>query len=301
MKEDCVEDHEGSLDSFDELRQRLEEEERDRPREIIEEPLLATVRYTIEPLEWLIEFADLDQFATSLIERYGLHFDDSRMRPLFEGRTDQPPVDQMLQLTVARGDPIGFKNGMLRIDQPRRTTPIIDLSIGSESVQASVAGSTLEATWIAQQAVELFLDATGVSRSWEDFAKGIQLVGYQTTTRVHLGLNLLDLFSDQFQGFVEKELKDTDSLGAKMGSHAFDPSHQQAEKSMISVVPTVHNIGIHLSSFNKLSGRFEDCQLRFDVMARFQGGQGIITATSELDSTSHTALIRQLRAAVLEQ
>ena len=56
----------------------------------------------------------------------------------------------------------------------------------------------------------------------------------------------------------------------------------------------VQEVKIIVSLFNKVSGRSEECNVRFNVQARPEFGRGIALVITELDSKTHTRFVHEL-------
>lgn len=287
------------------LKQLVDKQERMRPSEIIEEAVLATTTYVINPYWLPREYADLTSLVKELDEKLGLEVDDTEIKPFLAkaGNISGISPYDALRILLDQNKTLAFKNGMLRFDNPVRTTPIPRVYFTTEKVSVTVVGSTTEAEWIAQKVVEELWFACGRQRAWNEIqsdAGSVQMVGYQTVTRAHLGVNLEDLFSTNFRKFLDEVVEDPGSLGKAMGLHTLDKTLQLSERQeAVLVVPQIHRIEIRVTVFNKLTGRYEDCDLSFDVSARNAMHQGVVTVSSELNDVNHTKLLNHLRSYVI--
>lgn len=280
------------FDDVEDLKKAIADEEKKRPSDLKESPIQAQVSYTISPTALPREHANLEQFYQKIRDRFGVTFDDSKMRGLTQGH--EVPTVRLMRHQIENNDALIFRHGMLQLEQPARTTPVLQFGLSTESVAGSVAGSTFEAEWITQKGLEDLWSASGVTRTWGDIQKDIQLRAYLTQTRVDLGVNLLDFFSERFRKFVDKNVKERDSFGPQMGKHPIDKELLKAETGNIQVIPHVKSIGMQISLFNELSGRSETCGLDFGMVARHEAGQGFLSITTELDSANHTAFVHEL-------
>lgn len=206
------------FDDVDKLRKAVAEEERKRPRELHEEPVNAQVSYIIDPAHLPREHAILSDLLERLKSKFSLAFDESSLRRLV-GR--QATVEQLMEHLLSSDADWDFRNGMLRIEQPApRTTPISQLKITNELIAASVVGSTSEADYVVQRCAEELWRSAGVDdATWGQIKEHAQLRGCKTVTRVDLGVDLIELLSDKFRQFVERDVSGAGGLGATMGKH----------------------------------------------------------------------------------
>jgi hypothetical protein len=283
------------LSGLDELRDAVAEEERNRSFGFVEEPITAQIRYDFtRPINWLFTSADLVQFSTYLNSLFGVQFSDVELR------ADDDPRAILLQ-TVLKGEDLVFANGVLHIEDPARTLQINSIRVSAEKIYVHLIGTSAEARWVAQKTIELLHLSSGLSFLWSDFVGEIEYEAYLTRTKAHLGVNLIDLFSDRFKDFVQSNLAKADSLGTEMGTRPHDQKLRQTEKGAMIAVPQIHGIEMRLSLFDRITGLLDNCSVRFDVTDRLEYGQGILTISTELDSVLHTQLLSQLRSAILDQ
>jgi hypothetical protein len=276
-----------------ELRRALDEEARQRPADLREQQIAGLTNYVFDPTAVPREHANLTDLLERLGRRFHLTFDDSGFRGLAAAR-GMSDVELMRE-TLERNEILEFQNGMLRLDAPPRQTPVLNVAMTRESVTASVVGSTVEASWVAQQTAQELWASTGAGRDWSDLSRAVQHVGYRTTTKVHLGWNLEDFFSTEFRDFKAEHLEAEDSLGTTMGRQPYDRELLEARKGNVISVAYVDGISMTISLFNKKTGRSEQNDLRFNVANKEEARQGIVAVTTELESTRHTELISRLR------
>lgn len=284
---------------FDALRKAVQEEEQRRPPDINETPMLAQTTYTLPTTYVPRDYADLADFNARLQRSFKLRFDDSEIRDIVQAQGGNVTSQQIMDLLQKRRAVLKFTHGMLHFTNPDRITPIIGLGLSSEAVQASVIGTTAEASWVAQKGLEEMWASAGGNRTWSDLSSAVQLVGYTTTSQVNLGYDLLKLFSPEVQRFFDEHVVKSESLGRCMGRHFPNETAQKAYVKNLQVVPIVHGIECDISLFDPVSGRQETCSLRLDVAAKTERGKGIVTVTSELDSRKHTEFITKLRDTLL--
>jgi hypothetical protein len=296
-KEKQVDDTNGGpRGGFDELKQAVAEEERNRSFGFVEEPQAVQIRCDfVEPLNWLFASTDLAQFATHLNRLLRVLPQDVKLQ------ADENPRAILLQ-TVLQGEDLVFSDGALDIEDLGRTVQISTIRLSTRKIYVRLdSGTTAEARWVVQKTIELLLLSSSLSLSWSNFVDKIEAEAHSTRTKAYLGVDLIDLFSHRFKDFVQNDLAKTDSLGTRMGTHPRDKRLRETEEGAIIVVPQIHGVEVRLSLFNKITGRSEDCELRLDIWDRRDYGQGILTITTELDSVLHTQLINQLRSTILDQ
>lgn len=291
-----MDDRNGALlEGFDELKEAVAEEERNRSLGFVEEPLSVQLRYDFSgPLDWLFVSANLVEVAGHLNRLFGVQLEG------LELQADEDLRAILLQ-TVLKGEDLVFANGALHIEDPVRTIQIDSIRISTRKVYVHLKGTTAEVRWVAQKTIELLLLSSGLSLSWSDFVDEIESEGHVTRTKAHLGIDLIDFFSDRFKDFIQDNLVETDSLGSWMGTHPRDKNQRYIDREGIIVVPQIHGIEMRLSLFNKITGIIENCNVAFDVQDRREHGQGVLMLMTELDSVSHTQLISQLRSAISDQ
>jgi len=276
-----------ALSGFEELRFAIEEEESYRPTDFVIEPILAQIWYISNTLTWDLGSADIGQFVTSLGENFALRLDTQAASP------------EELQVAVSEGQEMSFSGGILLVEDLGIRTPITTLSIGGQRLSVIVAGTTAEARWVAQQVISLLYASYGIYFRWADFLSTVVLIGHQTVTRTHIGINHTDLLSDRFKDFMEGSLVEPGSLGSKMGQHLFDGAMRSTEEGGRISVPQVNNIEMRLQSFYKTTGRSQESEISFGLFGRQDQNQGVLTITTELDSIAHIEFIKQLRSAIL--
>ena len=273
-----------------ELQRKLAREEQERRKDIKETPILARTTLVVSPSALPRPQADLGELATRLQHRFRLRVDRSNYRsPMYANIDDVSLIAEL----VASDEQINFAGGMLTFDMPNRHTPLLNLAFNNEAIQADVIGSTTESTFVAQQAFSELWASCGVDRSWTD--DQLQLVGYMTTTRAQLGVNLEDFFSPEFRQFLQNDVQG--GAGFQMGRQPGNSNRGNYGSDPLAICYT-ETLKMQVSLFDKTTGRSELCQMRFDTLAKSEVHQGVITVTTELDSPSHTKFLGDLRDAI---
>ena len=285
------------LHGFDELEKAVAEEEKSRSFGFVEEPLTSQVRYDFrKSLNWLFASADLVEFARYLKHLFGVQPKGVQLQADEDARA-------ALSRTVLKGQDLSFTNGALQyITDPTRITRIDDITTNENTVYVYLDGGTsAEARWVARKTIDLLLLSAGRSLSWLDLAGEIEYEAYATSTKAHLGINLIDFFSDRFKDFVQNDIAKQESFVTRLGTYPSDKKRREIDQAATIVTPIIHGLQMSFYGFNRIGGRSWGSDVRFDVVNKMDNGQGILTVRTELDSVLHTHLINQLRLAILDQ
>ena len=290
---------------FEDLHDVLEAEEEARG-DLVEKQVEARTTYTINPKALPLEHADLATLADLLERELRLTFDVEKLnRRVGVLPRDVSLGDLMTMARKTRPSPdLGFCHGMLTVTDDSgdmvRITPISYAGFTTETVYAQVVGSTSESSRVAQRLAEYLWDACGYKRAWKDLRDEVQMVGHHSVTEIDFGLPLEHWLSDGFRSFLSREIQGnssgegTESAGARMGRQRLDgPAGTDVPR--LVVVPYVENIGFNIAVFDPESGRQEECDLGFRMRRRTDARRGVVTATSELPSREHTAVLTLLR------
>ena len=280
-----------AFESAAELRRAIAEEEKRRPKSLKEVPHEAQTGLIMPPAVMPRRHADMGTLSARLEEKFGVSLDTSKYKTITGGN----PVEtvQLLNHLVENDETLFFKNGLLRFEESSRSTPIRLIVISTEEISATVIGSTTESDWIAQKVLEEVWAAAGAQRNWEQLKSGVQLKSNTTLSEVELGRNLIDLLNPAFRSFIDDNITATDAPGSRMGKHPFEGS-ALGRRLRNTTTAHVESIDLKVTVYDDVSGRSEDCKMRFAVGNRLAFGRGLVLVMSELDSPSHTALIQKL-------
>lgn len=191
---------------------------------------------------------------------------------------------------------VRFTGGYLTIPESRRVTKIRDLVISEQNLSATVTGSTTEAEYCVRQLAMLMNRAAGIQRVWSDFEPHIEMTAYLTSTVADLDASLMHMLSSRVQRFfMESVGGEGDSFGKRMGGWDAVSSNLKAD---LLVVPAVKRIEFVVGIMDRISGRYESCDI--DVLAHTKGdyNRARVKLTTELRSTDHHEFTEQLVAAM---
>lgn len=165
------------------------------------------------------------------------------------------------------------------------------MGFGSQTLFATVSGTTKQAEFICKKLLELLWNAVGRDRRWAELNEYVNLVGYETSSKVDLGINGKQLFSSKFQEFLANDIGGSDGFGVKMGDLG---QSTRIESADLIVVSSCKMVQIEIGIFDSISGKHEACSIEFIPDTTFDYNRTIFKAQSELPYDQHVRMLEKL-------
>ncbi|TFF17191.1 hypothetical protein E3C22_24300 [Jiella endophytica] len=193
---------------------------------------------------------------------------------------------------ISAEQPLIFEGGHYEHTEGE-TISIRSLRIMPQHISAEVFGTTREALFIVKKTLELLWSSVGRERRWGEIMGDMGIVTYNTSTKVRLGVNLLDLLSDEFRKFLNETV--SGRFTKKMGTLG-----QISEEigSELIAIPHCREINIEISMFDRTTGKQEDMTLNLIPSTNFTRNTDDVLVLSELPFEVHVELVTELIAAL---
>jgi len=271
----------------------VEESARPRPK-FIETVDSSEVLYTFRPSAIPFRQVDIQHLNDWLQDQYAVRLADPDFSPLLT-KISRDQLAQMDETELLRRL-VREANAQLTWEDGRFPlrddfVPITSIGINFESIDVSVAGLSQVAEVIAREVLEAMWTLAGSKKSFADLQSAIQLVAYQTGTRLNLDHTTECLLNPGLIQFFDANLAIGNKYAASMGRTAVSPDKLNEQ---INAVAAIDDLTIHISRFNPTTGSAEDSNLRFSVMAKSDYRSGRVRVISELPYDQHVEFLASL-------
>ncbi|MCX5014251.1 hypothetical protein OG765_25170 [Streptomyces sp. NBC_00555] len=277
------------------------------PPDLIRSVQSSEVTINIDPDVLPYEDMDYDKFVEEMRKRYRLRLDTSDLEVLIKQTQNTPGAattwdtlsdGEKARISLSATQTITFKEGKFPGLGRDEYTAIYAMAFHSQNLAAKVHGPTAIAELLVKEAFELACDAAAIPRKWE--SEGVQrevaLKSYGTHTKVDLGLNVLGVIAPEFRAFIEQNLGDNLSLGAKMMARSALDGFNPPSKVAGTVV--LDDLILKLSVLDLQTGRTESPRIQIRAMSLDEMGRGIVDIISALPFEDHVKLIEGLADAL---
>jgi hypothetical protein len=188
-----------------------------------------------------------------------------------------------------------FENG--RFPKSRNEFVVIgSASLNNESIGVVVEGVSEIADLIVADVAEMVWLSAGMQKPWDDIKKGVQLIGYATTTMVDLGFPPERLLNSKLLDFIKSDMLDGKRYASDMGRRSIRHNFMTSPTLTSTFALEELNLNFHL--FDTVTGRSESVRLGFRITVRDYAATGRVLVFSELPFDRHVECIKSLMRAI---
>ncbi|MCC5993326.1 MAG: hypothetical protein JJT99_12480 [Rhodobacteraceae bacterium] len=248
----------------------------------------ATVRINIAP-------AALPTQVLAFVDVEKIIFDTFRST-LNRSRVSLPPEaanvnnKAIVQYLIQNDKPVVFSGGF---DDRGETgfVNIVELGFGSQSIFARVYGTTGQAEVVCKQLLEKLWSATGLERKWRELVEYVNLVAYESSTKVDFGFPMKDFLSKVLNGFLSDEIERKEGFGARMGNIGQQPD--RSDDSFL-IVTSCRKLSLDVDVIDTLTGKSETSNIEIIPHTVFDHNRNLCKVQSELPFEDHVEMLQKL-------
>lgn len=269
----------------EELRAEVEESVRRLTTQASIRPHTGTARISIAPEALPLQSVDYDHLLLAIYKEFASSLDLGKIE-----RAGQLDLKLYLLGFLEQGMSVKFRGGRLKLPNVGRVTSIMHFALGSQSMQATVYGTTEEAELLLKMLLLEIWRAVGVERSWEDLQPFVEATSYTTGTITELPQGLSTWLSPGIRSFIET----ASAPGGYASQMGMRPRNMPDYLQQVKVVPAVERLVFEFAVMDPVSGRSEDCNMEIVVHTRFDQNRVRVKFLSELPSAVHNEMVNAL-------
>lgn len=254
-------------------------------------PDWATVSINISPSAIPRETVSANEVIEAVWREWRSSYDISEIASyLPQGAADRVTPDSAFSVAIKNDLMLRFKGGWLTYPNLDRITSISEVGFATQTLAATVNGTSEEAEFVCKQLAILLWKTCGIDRKWSELSPMVEGISYRTSTVVELGRPLLDMLAPDIQDFISALSSDSGEA-KQMGSFNKSGRKNIAEPM---VIPYLMELDFRFSITDKVSGRNDDCMLDFLLHTRDDANRSRVKVSSELDFRHHRQVMLNL-------
>lgn len=200
--------------------------------------------------------------------------------------------EEMSKFSVTNDEALVFSDGILRIKNLNKETIISDISVNSQTISATVSGTTTEAFYVCKLLFIALWASSQAEAEWDDLASGVHRASYRSSTLSRLPINMSDFFNPLLISFLREG--DGRSAATRMGLREIDSALAQFGEADFATSTIFREVDIRISRFNLRTGYHEESMLNIIPDSMWDSNVGALKISSELPFEDHVEYVNLL-------